>query len=557
MSKGFTSFIHRGKTKINKHVFRFGVVTAVAALGMLAEPVFGQGVVLWNKLGSASEVTNSGIGPNGVIQQGTPSILYGPVQFGSGINVQGTYGDRNPTAVTFDRSSIASFSGNKGTMAFWVKPNHDSNYTGIARWIGSGNSPEFSPDVYWRGWEKRIWFQICAQPFGCDISAVVSVTNAMFAFRAGDVFHVALVWDREGIDGTSDTIRAYINGTFYGAATRSWYRDLPIGEVKLGNHDYAQLAEIDNLVVWDYAKTDFSDRLNEDPTILQPLHATPVSPAAIRLTWDDNSTTEMGFRIQSKEGDCTSSNPWTTRADLRPDNEGDKATFVDTNLLAATPYAYQVSTYFGANNFSAYSECASASTGAPGTPHIPRKLEAYSRSNTRVDLFWEDASNDETEFTIYRQVGSGSWSLLNTVAENIQSYSDPTATGNDTTTSYHYDVSACNASGCSEPITSSPVVPFRPGNLAATVASTVKLTWKDKSSNESGFEIQRKNGDCTSEYPWVLAQKVAANINTYNDKRAVPATVYSYRVRAYYTSDGIPRGYGYSGFTGCASAIAP
>jgi hypothetical protein len=91
------------------------------------------------------------------------------------------------------------------------------------------------------------------------------VPKARFSFRAGDVFHVALVWDREGIDGTTDTMRAYINGTLYGSKVETWDPDQRVSNVMLGHADYPQWAAIDNLVVWNYAKTDFSYRFEEDP----------------------------------------------------------------------------------------------------------------------------------------------------------------------------------------------------------------------------------------------------------------------------------------------------
>ena len=38
-------------------------------------------------------------------------------------------------------------------------------------------------------------------------------------------------------------------------------------------------------------------------------------------------------------------------------------------------------------------------------------------------------------------------------------------------------------------------------NLKATAASTIQLAWADKSDNESGFAIQRKNGACDTGAP--------------------------------------------------------
>jgi len=73
-----------------------------------------------------------------------------------------------------------------------------------------------------------------------------------------------------------------------------------------------------------------------------------------------------------------------------------------------------------------------------------------------------------------------------------------------------------------------------PTNLTATAISRneIKLTWKDNSSDEDGFNIERKEG------PWGVFQIIArteANVTTYDDKRSglSPDTTYYYRV-AYY-----------------------
>jgi hypothetical protein len=379
----------------------------------------------------------------------------------------------------------------------------------------------FVPDFDGRVWRFQFNAQSQAVPNGSIAAPMARVLGVAFS-QAGEMFVTGL---------ESSTLYRYLFDANGNAVPNG---EITTSEVGLGVPAIYDSSELPGL----------------------PLEVTAVSPAALRLTWQDKSSSERGFRIQSKEGDCRSTNPWETRADVSA-NGTNTADFLDVNLSAATPYAYQVSTYFGANSFSSYSDCASASTGAAGTPHRATKQAAYSRSNSRVDLLWNDASNDETEFAIYRQAGSGAWTLLDTVAENTQSYSDTTATGNDTTVSFHYDIRACNAAGCSVPNTSFPVVPFRPGSLMATDAATVDLTWEDRSSNESKFEIQRKNGVCTSENPWVVVRNVAANKRTYSDKNAVPATVYSYRVRSISNSGVWPQASGYSRFTDCVTVTAP
>ena len=289
---------------------------------------------------------------------------------------------------------------------------------------------------------------------------------------------------------------------------------------------------------------------NRGPQVLDQPNALAVSPRAIRLTWKD-ATGERGYRIQSKRGRCNSTNAWAVRADVGANT----LTLLDTKLLSSTPYSYRVSAYT-AGSFSEFSPCVSATTATAETPHVPVKLRAYSRSDKRIDLHWQDASENETAFDIYRRVGTGSWALLDSVSEGRQSYRDLAATGNSATVPYSYDVRACNASGCSSPNPPA-AVPFRPSSLAAKVDSAVKLSWKDNSSDEQSFHVERRNGNCASDTPWSVLRALPPNRQAYTDASAVSGTAYAYRVLAVYHTDASPKAYGWSSHTGCVSATAP
>ena len=529
------------------------------------------GVVLWNKLGSDAEITHSEVGPGG--EKSFGNFTPGPFpSFGQAF----VNSDPNPYAyaLTFPAESVISKS--KGTVAFWARLNNfPSALFDFITPLASVASA--APALGW-----RVGFGSNNGCGGAGLYGTVGVAKNAYcsglvdtATQSGTLdsilgdraawHHYAMVWNETGIPQLGGRkVYLYIDGKL---KTTPYYHDgSPWGSIPGGSHFalayYVNIqgasVAVDNLVVYDYVKTDFSDRFNENPLTALPLHATAVSPTSIRLTWEDSSSDEKGFRIQRKAGACNAANPWSTRADVGANAE----TFLDGQLLADTAYAYRVSRYYGASNFSPYSRCAAATTGAAGTPKLPSILRAYSASSSRVELSWDDVAEDETAFEIYRQDGSGSMTLLDTVAESAQSFSDTTATGNDTTTSYHYDVRACNASGCSVPAPA-PVVPSKPVSLKATVASTVQLTWQDKSNDESRFEIERKNGVCGSGNPWVQVGTVAANTQAYQDRSAVKGTVYAYRVRAYYHTGVLLRGfsasqaYGFSGFTGCVSATAP
>jgi uncharacterized protein (TIGR02145 family) len=75
------------------------------------------------------------------------------------------------------------------------------------------------------------------------------------------------------------------------------------------------------------------------------------------------------------------------------------------------------------------------------------------------------------------------------------------------------------------------VIPDSPTNLIVTAvtANEINLSWKDNSTNETGFKIQRKTG--SESYAFV--GEVNANVRTYSDTGLLPNTTYIYKVYAY------------------------
>jgi len=73
--------------------------------------------------------------------------------------------------------------------------------------------------------------------------------------------------------------------------------------------------------------------------------------------------------------------------------------------------------------------------------------------------------------------------------------------------------------------------PVKPDGLNAESLSSgsVKLTWNDKSTDESGFSIERKKEDGDYE----AVGTVAANIKEYTDTGLLPGTTYTYVVKSY------------------------
>lgn len=60
-------------------------------------------------------------------------------------------------------------------------------------------------------------------------------------------------------------------------------------------------------------------------------------------------------------------------------------------------------------------------------------------------------------------------------------------------------------------------------------AAQLRLNWSDNSTNENGFEIERRTATTT----FTRIASVAVNVNTYTDSALADATTYCYRVRAF------------------------
>ena len=72
------------------------------------------------------------------------------------------------------------------------------------------------------------------------------------------------------------------------------------------------------------------------------------------------------------------------------------------------------------------------------------------------------------------------------------------------------------------------VVPFAPENLTGEATSTtaIHLMWTDRSTNETGFKIERKLEGGT----FAVVGTTATDITTYSDTNLIPSTIYIYRV---------------------------
>jgi predicted phage tail protein len=119
------------------------------------------------------------------------------------------------------------------------------------------------------------------------------------------------------------------------------------------------------------------------------------------------------------------------------------------------------------------------------------------------------------------------------ISANALSYSN---TGLTASTTYVYRLRATNTGGDSAysnevSVTTLTSPPTAPSNLNATAVSStqINLAWKDNSSNETGFVIERKTG---SNGTWAQIGTTTANVASFSSTGLSAKTRYYYRVLA-------------------------
>lgn len=170
------------------------------------------------------------------------------------------------------------------------------------------------------------------------------------------------------------------------------------------------------------------------------LSAVATSQTQINLTWTDNSTIEVGYKIERA---TSSAGPWTQLATAARNATG----YINTGLAEATTYYYRVRAYSRSAN-SDYSNTASATTAGTTTPPAaPSNLALSVISSAQINLAWTDNSNNETGFNIERALDrAGPWTSIALTAANATSFYN---TGLLPNTYYYYRVSATNSAGSS------------------------------------------------------------------------------------------------------------
>ena len=79
----------------------------------------------------------------------------------------------------------------------------------------SGNSGDFIARFFQPSDVTKLTYNIAFRGGVVHMNVAITLTG----ISAGELFHVAIAWDRAGIDGGSDTGRGYLNGVQVASTT--------------------------------------------------------------------------------------------------------------------------------------------------------------------------------------------------------------------------------------------------------------------------------------------------------------------------------------------------
>ncbi|MBC7782642.1 MAG: S8 family serine peptidase [Burkholderiales bacterium] len=176
-------------------------------------------------------------------------------------------------------------------------------------------------------------------------------------------------------------------------------------------------------------------------------------------------------------------------------------------------------------------------------PAAPTGLTAVlpSYSQTEAELTWVDNATNETGFIIERSQSS-SFAVIDrsfTPPANATRYND---WGLQQGTTYYYRVKAVGVNGASGPSNTAsllvplppPGIPTAPGTLTAVTPTysltEAELSWADRSSNETGFVIERSTSSTFATIDKTLT--AGPGSTRYNDWGLTAGQAYYYRVKA-------------------------
>ena len=221
------------------------------------------GLILWNKLGSDDEVLHSEVGPNLSFGMGIQQYVEG--KFGNAVTIKpGTYYVTQRLRNVIFNNTDLYLNTEAGTIECYFKANvlpkaySNNPYRIFNGSYGLDAGINLQYHDYNDGKSPRINFII---RFGGTME-ILEFNDFESDGYLGKWVHLAAVWDRNGIEGSDQTMRIYIDGMLKASSTsHNWGNTVGhAADIASGNdQNIAEKFFVDNLKIYSLAKTDFSD----------------------------------------------------------------------------------------------------------------------------------------------------------------------------------------------------------------------------------------------------------------------------------------------------------
>lgn len=262
----------------------------------------------------------------------------------------------------------------------------------------------------------------------------------------------------------------------------------------------------------------------------------------IHLNWQDNSTTETGFEISLRISG--SNEEWQIIGDI----VSNSTDFIDNIVACETTYEHKVRAYRSTDNTTTDSNVKSVFT------HIcpvmaPISFTSISRTETSINLAWQDMSDNETGFVLNQVFEDDTPNI--TIATLPTDATTFIHTGLECETAYSYELQAFRT--ISDTRHSSTVLlsyqsgqcePKLPANFAmgALTGNSVQLTWQDISpKNTSHIIVERAEQNPNAivglsveqGLAWQTKATLPSWINVFTDDDLRCGMIYWYRVQGY------------------------
>ncbi len=269
--------------------------------------------------------------------------------------------------------------------------------------------------------------------------------------------------------------------------------------------------------------TDVEEASTEVPATPGTLTYTIQGPTSVSLAWGASAGPNLlQYVVKRCEGvGCT---PTTVLTATGAGTTG----FVDNSVSLGTTYRYSIAAS-GVTGESAPGNVVNVPVSVPAPP----TGVAVTLTVGGVQLAWTDPDG-ASEVIIDRCEGDpcGPSIILAVVPAGTQVYVDNAVSANQ---SYGYRFRGNNSIGFGAATSFTPVFPFfatAPSGLTGNLVSSTRIdvTWSDNALNETGYEIERCEGDGCSNFAPV--DTVGANQTLFMDMSVQPGNSYTYRVRA-------------------------